>query len=81
MSEDVTHPDHYAFFPAKCPSCGTTIEPRRVARHLSFNLGNAVKYACRAGRKGVAIDDLEKAIDYLRDEIDMLRDSEPEEGE
>ena len=36
---------------------------------LGFNLGNAVKYALRAGRKGSRVEDLEKCIWYLRREI------------
>lgn len=33
---------------------------------LAFNLGNAVKYILRAGRKGPALQDLAKAAQYLR---------------
>ena len=35
---------------------------------LNFNLGNVVKYVCRAEQKG-GIEDLVKAADYLNDEI------------
>lgn len=51
-----------------------------ICRHLSFNLGNVVKYAVRAGRKvqenedatEAALRDLRKAQDYLQDEINKL---------
>ena len=36
---------------------------------LSFNLGNVIKYVCRAGKKENEIKDLEKAVDYLEREI------------
>lgn len=50
---------------------GRTIEPIRIIDEwgISFELGNAIKYISRAGRKGgtrdKAIDDLEKANVYL----------------
>ena len=39
------------------------VEAEDICRYLSFNLGNVVKYACRAGRKDAKkkIDDLMKA--------------------
>ena len=36
---------------------------------LNFNLGNVVKYVSRAGRKGDALEDLEKAFYYLKREL------------
>lgn len=36
---------------------------------LSFNLGNVIKYVCRAGKKENELKDLEKAVDYLEREI------------
>ena len=36
---------------------------------LNFHLGNAIKYICRAGYKGSKVDDLEKAIVYLQNEL------------
>ena len=59
----VNHPKHYAGYPA-------TVECIDITRHLSFDLGNAVKYVWRAGKKGdkaKAIEDLKKAKWYLRD--------------
>jgi hypothetical protein len=40
---------------------------------MNFNLGSALKYIWRADLKGNAIEDLEKAVFYLRDEIAKLR--------
>lgn len=42
------------------------------AQRLNFNLGNVVKYVCRADRKGERRADLEKALWYLRREIERL---------
>ena len=36
---------------------------------LSFHLGNAIKYICRAGHKGDNREDIEKAIHYLTNEL------------
>lgn len=64
----ITHPAHY------CD--GRIYEPKDVIRDwgLNFNLGNAIKYISRSGRKsGCAdIEDLEKAKQYLEFEIDYL---------
>jgi len=36
---------------------------------LNFHLGNAIKYICRAGYKDSKVQDLEKAIHYLENEL------------
>ena len=41
---------------------------------LNFHLGNAVKYICRAGYKDSKIQDLEKAIHYLQNELHYEKD-------
>lgn len=64
MMEKVNHPAHYG---------GDTVyETIKVieAWGLGFHLGNAVKYISRAGKKGDAIEDLEKARFYLDREIE-----------
>ena len=63
----VSNPSHY------CE--GRKYEPKDVIRNwdLNFNLGCAVKYLSRAGRKGDKIEDLEKAKQYIQFEIDYLR--------
>ena len=37
---------------------------------LNFHLGNAIKYICRAGYKESKLQDLEKAIHYLENELE-----------
>ena len=70
MSDNVDHPSHY------CD--GRKYEPVEVILdwELDFLLGNALKYISRTGRKGSeedAIEDLEKAVWYIRKRIDVLR--------
>ena len=65
MSKLVTHPDHYTTHPSG-------IEAIQVTRHMNFNLGNAMKYIWRAGKKDPAILDLQKALFYIADEIRRL---------
>ena len=68
MSNDpVNNPKHYT----KHPSGVECIE---VTRHMNFNLGNAIKYICRADLKNNDIQDLEKAIWYISDEIRKRQD-------
>lgn len=64
-SDPVNHPAHYTEHPSG-------VECITVAEHLSFNLGSALKYIWRAGRKGDAIEDLRKAEWYIRREIERL---------
>ena len=68
--DPVQNPSHY------CD--GRQYEPRKVIRDwgLNFNLGNAVKYLSRAGRKNDAVEDLEKAICYIEFELEALKDGE-----
>lgn len=60
--ESVNNPPHYN-------KHASGIECIEVTRHMSFNLGNAIKYIWRADLKNHAIEDLKKAIWYLQDEI------------
>lgn len=55
---------------------GRKYEPRKVIADwkLNFNLGNAVKYLTRAGRKGNKIEDLRKAIQYIEFEIEDIEE-------
>lgn len=45
------------------------------AQELNFNLGNVVKYVCRAGKKQGEniLSDLEKAKDYINFEIERVK--------
>lgn len=72
----VEHPSHYAWLKEKCG-----VEPQDIMRHLNSNRGQVIKYILRAGYKteegldnrAKEIEDLEKALFYLKDEIEMLR--------
>lgn len=63
----VRKPSHYVE--------GRKFEPKDVIRDwgLNFNLGNAVKYLARAGRKGDIVEDLRKAQEYIQFELDALK--------
>ena len=53
-----------------------TIQPIDLinAQNLNFNLGNVVKYVCRAGKKEGEniLSDLEKAKNYIEFEIERV---------
>ena len=65
-NDAVKHPTHYAG--------GRKYEPKDVIRDwdLNFNLGNAVKYLARAGRKDDIVQDLKKAQEYIQFEIEAI---------
>jgi hypothetical protein len=65
VGDPVNHPDHYN---GQVPN----VECIDVVEHLSFNIGNAVKYCWRAGHKGKFEEDLRKAIWYIEREITRL---------
>ena len=60
----VEHPEHYG-------GKDNPYETIKVieAWSLNFCLGNVLKYMCRAGKKGCAVEDLKKARWYLDREI------------
>jgi len=60
----VNEPPHY-----KAHASG--VECIQITEHMSFCLGNAVKYIWRADEKGNAIEDLEKARWYIDREITL----------
>ena len=62
--DPVNHPKHYTD-----PSGVECID---IVEHRSFNIGNAMKYLFRAGRKGDLIEDLKKAKWYVAREIARL---------
>ena len=66
MTDNVNHPKHYTSHPSG-------VECIQVAEHMSFNLGNAVKYIWRADLKGKQIEDLKKAIWYVNREIERIQ--------
>lgn len=61
-NDDVNHPRHYTSHPSG-------VECIQVTEHMTFNLGNVVKYLWRADYKGARVPDLEKAAWYLAREI------------
>lgn len=76
QTDRVNHPSYY-----QDPS---GVECITVTRHRDFNIGNAIKYLWRAGLKGEEglsnkekqIEDLQKAIFYINDEIKLLKDKD-----
>ena len=64
MSDNVNHPKHYTSHPAGV-ECITVVE------HMSFNVGNAMKYLWRADHKS-GLEDLKKAAWYIQREIERL---------
>lgn len=63
----VSKPAHYAE--------GRKYEPKDVIRDwgLNFNLGSAVKYISRAGRKDDILQDLNKAKQFIEFEIEAIQ--------
>ena len=72
-ADNVNHPAHYNSHPSG-------IECIEIARHHNFNIGNSIKYLWRAGLKSEEgmedtdkqIEDLNKAIWYINDEIKRI---------
>ena len=62
----VNSPPHYTQHPSG-------VECIQITQHMSFCVGNAVKYLWRAGLKGPPIEDMEKAVWYINKEIERLR--------
>jgi len=62
MNDPVNRPAHYTSHPSG-------IECIQVTEHMSFNLGNAVKYIWRADLKSDALEDLKKAKWYIEREL------------
>lgn len=73
ITDNVNRPSHYTSHPSG-------IECIEITRHYCFSIGNAIKYLWRAGLKKDAslkgkekeIEDLEKAIWYIKDRIKQL---------
>jgi len=61
-NDPVNHPKHYTNHPSG-------IECIEITEHMSFNLGNALKYIWRCDLKKDAIEDLKKAKFYIEREI------------
>ena len=66
MEDPVNHPRHYTSHPSG-------VECIQITRHMGFNLGNAMKYIWRADEKGKDLEDIKKAIWYLKDELERRK--------
>lgn len=70
-AEAVNHPSYYG-------GADNVYEVRKVRKALGFNynLGNTFKYIARAGKKDKSkhLEDLEKALFYLKDEIAEVKE-------
>lgn len=74
-TEQVSHPSHYAWLKDLCG-----VEPIEICQHFDFSVGNALKYLMRNGKvernlteKEQRIQDLKKAIYYIKNEIDLIK--------
>lgn len=70
IDDEVNHPTHYTKHPSG-------IECITITRHHDFAIGNAIKYLWRAGLKDSdnEIQDLEKAVWYINDKIEQLKNA------
>jgi hypothetical protein len=76
MQDPVNHPKHYTDHPSG-------IECIQITEHMSFNLGNALKYIWRCDLKKDAVEDLRKARWYIDRELakrTKLDSADPECG-
>jgi hypothetical protein len=67
--DPVVNPRHYTQHPSG-------VECIDITEHMSFNLGNAVKYIWRAPHKGKPVEDLRKAVWCLEREIKRMQGNE-----
>jgi Protein of unknwon function (DUF3310) len=65
--DNVNRPSHYTTHPSG-------VECIDIVEHMTFNVGNAIKYLWRAGRKDSAplVEDLRKAAWYVTREIERV---------
>lgn len=68
IDDPVNSPKHYTQHPSG-------VECIQITRHMGFNLGNVMKYVWRADLKN-GLEDLEKALWYLQDEIKKRSENE-----
>ena len=63
----VKKPSHYCSHPSG-------VECKDIIKYFSWSLGNAIKYLWRADLKNDAIEDLEKARECIKIEIDKIKE-------
>ena len=68
ITSAVDHPSHYH------AQSGVEVIDAVEAWGLGFCLGNVIKYVARAGHKGEAREDLQKALWYLTRELSRYED-------
>lgn len=68
ITSAVDHPSHYH------AESGVEVIDAVEAWGLGFCLGNVIKYVARAGHKGDAREDLQKALWYLTRELSRYED-------
>jgi hypothetical protein len=68
LKADPISPPHYQAHPSG-------VECIAITEHFNFCLGNAIKYIWRAGLKGDAVEDLQKAKWYIEREIARIEES------
>ena len=64
MSDNVYHPNHYVLNSVK-------LEPVELTARLPSAIGQAINYVMRCRFKGTRDEDIEKAINYLRIQLNM----------
>ena len=71
QSDDmINHPLHYQ------SEKGIEVIDVIEAFKLNFNLANAIKYILRSGKKGEALEDIQKAIWYLkREKLNLTKET------
>ena len=74
IDNTVDHPDHYNSHPSG-------VECIQITEHMSFCLGNAIKYIWRADHKNNAMEDLKKAAWYINREIERREKADKKKKE
>lgn len=69
-NDPINHPPHYISHPSG-------IECIQITEHMGFNLGNVIKYIWRVDDKGHDLEDLQKAMWYLKREIERRDKKNP----
>lgn len=64
MSDNVNHPSHYL-------KAAVTIEPIELTSRMTSCIGQALQYIFRAPYKGDQIEDLKKAVFYLKKQLNV----------
>jgi hypothetical protein len=70
MKDPVNNPAHYTAHPSG-------VDCIQITEHMTFNLGNAIKYIWRADLKGKPTEDLYKSIWYIQREINRRMQCQP----